>query len=108
MRIAVGGFLHESHSFAPLPATYADFLGPAGFPPLTSGAAVLPVIRGASCGLRGAVEVAEAEGHTLVPLTWCFANPSAPVQDEAFERIAAMMCAGLSEALDAGALDGVY
>ena len=28
MRIAVGGFLHESHSFAPRPTTYADFVHP--------------------------------------------------------------------------------
>ena len=108
MRIAVGGFLHESHSFAPLPTSYADFLRPGGFPPLTSGPALLPVIRGASCGLRGAIEVAEAEGHVLVPLTWCFANPAGPVQDEAFERVAALIGAGLSAALDEGALDGVY
>jgi microcystin degradation protein MlrC len=40
-RIAVGGFLHESHSFAPRPTTYAEFVHPAGFPPLAEGAAVL-------------------------------------------------------------------
>ena len=27
-RIAIGGFLHESHSFAPNPTTYADFVAP--------------------------------------------------------------------------------
>ena len=30
------------------------------------------------------------------------------MQDEAFERIAALICAGLSRALDAAPLDGVY
>jgi microcystin degradation protein MlrC len=108
MRIAVGGFLHESHSFAPLPTAYADFLSPGGFPPLTSGDALLPAIRGASCGLRGAIEVAEEAGHRLAPLTWCFANPAGPVQDAAFERIAALICAGLSGVLDEGRLDGIY
>ena len=44
---------------------------------------------------------------------WCrspgrFANPAGPVQDEAFERIAALICAALSRALDAAPLDGVY
>ena len=34
----------------------------------------------------------------LVPLAWSFANPAGPVQDEAFERIAALICARLSEA----------
>jgi microcystin degradation protein MlrC len=108
MRIAVGGFLHESHSFAPRPTTYADFVSPGGFPPLTAGEGLIPLMRSSSCGLRGAIEVAEAEGHALVPLAWGFANPAGPVQDEAFERIAAMIGAGLSRALDAGALDGVY
>ena len=39
MRIAVGGFLHESHSFAPRPTTYGDFLHPGGFPGLVQGPA---------------------------------------------------------------------
>ncbi|MBV8914109.1 MAG: M81 family metallopeptidase [Acetobacteraceae bacterium] len=108
MRIAVGGFLHESHSFAPRPAAYADFLQPGGFPPLTRGDAVIPMFRDKRLGLSGAIEVAEAVAATIVPLAWACANPAGPVQDEAFERIAALLCAGLSDALDAGKLDGVY
>jgi microcystin degradation protein MlrC len=107
-RIAIGGFLHESHSFAPHPTTYADFLRPAGFPPLTEGDPVLAAVRGTSVPAAGALAVAEAEGVTVVPLAWTFANPAGPVQDEAFERIAALICAALSRALDAAPLDGVY
>ena len=106
MRIAVGGFLHESHSFAPRPTTYAEFQQPGGLPPLCEGEAVLPTIRGTSAPLAGALEA--AGDATLVPLAWCFANPAGPVQDEAFERIAALICANLSRALDQGPLDGVY
>ena len=108
MRIAVGGFLHESHSFAPRPTRYADFIQPGGFPPLSGGPDLIPNIRGRSVALAGAIEAAEAEGVDLVPLAWGFANPAGPVQDEAFERIAALICAPLSLALDAGPLDGVY
>ena len=107
-RIALGGFLHESHSFAPRPTTYADFLRPGGFPPLQNGAGLLEAVRGTSVPSAGAIAVAEAAGATLVPLAWAFANPAGPVQDEAFERIAALLCARLSEALDAAPLDGVY
>jgi microcystin degradation protein MlrC len=107
-RIAIGGFLHESHSFAPRPTTYADFVNPAGFPPLLNGDGLLDALRPTSVPSAGAIAVAEAAGATLVPLAWSFANPAGPVQDEAFERIAALICARLSEALDAGALDGVY
>lgn len=108
LRIAVGGFLHESHSFAPLPTRYEDFVHPGGFPPLCQGAAVLTSVRGTSVPLAGAVSVAEAAGVELVPLAWGFANPAGPVQDEAFERISALICAQLSNALDAGPLDGIY
>jgi microcystin degradation protein MlrC len=108
MRIAVGGFLHESHSFAPRPTRYVDFLQPGGFPPFTAGAGLIDEIRPRSLPLAGAIAVAEAEGVDMVPLAWGFANPAGPVQDEAFERIAAQICAPLSIALDAAPLDGVY
>jgi microcystin degradation protein MlrC len=108
LRIALGGFLHESHSFAPHPTTYRDFVHPAGFMELASGPALLAAIPGKSIPSAGALEVAIAHGVTVVPLTWCFAQPAGPVQDEAFERISARICAGLSAALDDGPLDGVY
>lgn len=108
MRIAVGGFLHESHSFAPRPTTYADFLQPGGLPPFTAGEGLIVAMRPRSVPLAGAIAVAEAEDVDLVPLAWGFANPAGPVQDEAFERIAARICAPLSVALDEGPLDGVY
>ena len=107
-RIAIGGFLHESHSFAPRPTTYADFLNPGGLPALQHPDRMLDALRPTSVPSAGAIAVAEAAGVTLVPLLWCFANPAGPVQDEAFERIAAMICAGLSHALDEAPLDGVY
>lgn len=108
LRIAIGGFMHESHSFAPRPTTYADFVQPGGFPPLQVGASLIPALRDRSVPSAGAIAVAEAAGATLVPLAWCFANPAGPVQDEAFERIAALNCAHLSMALDEGPIDGVY
>jgi microcystin degradation protein MlrC len=108
MRIAIGGFLHESHSFVPRPTTYQDFVQPGGFPPLCHGAAMISSLRGTSVPAAGAIAVVEAEHGTVVPLAWAFANPAGPVQDEPFERIAALNCALLSMALDEAPLDGVY
>lgn len=108
LRIAVGGFLHESHSFAPRPTTYADFLQPGGLPPFCAGDGLIDAMRTRTVPVAGAIEVAENAGVDLLPLAWGFANPAGPVQDEAFERIAARICAPLSAALDEGALDGVY
>ncbi len=108
LRIAIGGFLHESHSFAPRPTTYKDFQHPGGWLGLVEGEPMLAGIRGTSVPSAGALMVAEQAGADIVPLAWCFANPAGPVQDEAFERISALICAGLSRALDKGPLDGVY
>ena len=108
VRIAIGGFLHESHSFAPRPTRYADFVQPGGFPPLQHGEGLIEALRGTSVPSAGAIGVAEAAGAELVPLAWGFANPAGPVEDEAFERLAALNCAALSLVLDEGKLDGVY
>lgn len=108
LRIAVGGFQHETHSFAPRPTVFADFERPGGFPPLSRGAALLPAIEGAAISLAGAVPVLRAAGASLVPLLWCLGMPAGPIEDAAFERIAAMICADISDALSSGPLDAVY
>jgi microcystin degradation protein MlrC len=107
-RIALGGFLHETHSFAPRPTTYADFRTPGGFPSLQRGPGLLDALRPTSVPCAGAIAVAEEAGAEIVALTWCLASPAGPIQDAAFERIAALICADLTAALDAGPLDGVY
>lgn len=69
---------------------------------------MLDAVRGTSVPAAGALDVAEAEDVAVVPLAWTFASPAGPVQDEAFERISALICAQLSRALDEAPLDGVY
>ncbi|MDO9707925.1 M81 family metallopeptidase [Paracraurococcus lichenis] len=108
MRIAIGGFQHESHSFAPLPTGWKEFLTPGGFPGLQRPARLVETLRPTSVPCAGAIEVLEGAGVEIVPLTWCFANPAGPVTAEAFERIAALMLGALSDALEEGPLDGVY
>lgn len=108
LRIAIGGFLHESHSFAPRSTGWAEFVQPGGLPPLRSGPAMLDAVRGTSVAVAGALAEAAAAGAMPVPLTWCFANPAGPVEDQAFERIAALICASLVAAMESGPLDGVY
>ncbi|NMJ43965.1 M81 family metallopeptidase [Roseomonas sp. JC162] len=107
-RIAIGGFQHESHSFAPRPTAWMDFVKPGGFPPVQHAATLLDTLRPTSVPCAGAIAVAEAEGVEIAPLAWAFANPAGPVTREAFERITALIVAALSDAMDAGPLDGVY
>jgi microcystin degradation protein MlrC len=108
MRIAIGGFLHESHSFAPIPTRWADFLTPGGWPTVQRPATLLDTLRPSAVPAAGAIRVAEEAGVTLAPLSWGFANPAGPVTAEAFERLAALIFHDLQAALDQGPLDGLY
>jgi microcystin degradation protein MlrC len=108
MRIAVGGWQHETNSFAPMPTRYEDFLMPGGYPVLSRGAALLPALTGSATALSGALRVLQAAEVTVEPLLWCLAMPAGPIGDAAFERISAMLCADLSDAMARGKLDGVY
>jgi microcystin degradation protein MlrC len=85
-RIAIGGFQHETNTFAPAKATYGDFEMADGWPGLTRGGAVLEEIRGMNLPLAGFVERASARGHDRQPVV--LAAPSGPVEEEAYERIA--------------------
>jgi microcystin degradation protein MlrC len=104
-RIAVGGFLHETNTFAPTKATYDDFVHGGGWPAMAQGADVLEVMRHINVGLAGFVEQAEANGWELVPTISCGASPSAHVTRDAFERVAKVMIDGIKAKAP---LDAVY
>jgi microcystin degradation protein MlrC len=108
MRIAIGGFLHESHSFAPLPTTWADFLAPGGWPAVQGPETLIGALRDTAVPAAGAIRAAEEAGITIAPLAWGFANPAGPVTAEAFERLAARIFAALQVAMEAGPPDGLY
>lgn len=105
MRIAVGGFEHETNTFAPAPATFHDFARADQWPALTRGEALFEAVAGINLPVTGFIDEARREGFELVPLLWCSAVPSGPVTKDAFERIAAMLLEDLARA---GPLDGVY
>ena len=104
-RIAIGGFQHETNTFAPLKAELADFEEPDEWPGLTRGADLFAATDGFNLPIAGFVAAARPAGHDLVPLCWCSATPSAHVTDKAFDAVAAMMTADLAAALP---VDAVY
>ncbi|PZA10009.1 microcystin degradation protein MlrC [Rhodopseudomonas palustris] len=104
-RIAVGGFLHETNTFAPTKATWEAFVHGGGWPAMTIGADVLKVMRGINVGLAGFVDEADAKGWELIPTIACGASPSAHVTEDAFERVVKIMIDGIKAA---GNLDAVY
>src|SRR6266481_4696486 len=104
-RIAVGGFLHETNTFAPTKAVYDAFVQGGGWPPMSQGPKLLEKMRNINIGMAGFVPAAEAEGWELVPTIWCAASPSAHVTKDAYERVAKAIVDGIKAA---GAIDGVY
>lgn len=105
MRLAVGGFQHETNTFAPVGATYDDFVEADAWPGLVRGADMLDAVRGINLPTGGFIQAATGAHHTIVPLTWCSATPSARVTKDAYERIATHL---LEDIRAAGAIDAVY
>ncbi|MCD9231004.1 M81 family metallopeptidase [Ralstonia pseudosolanacearum] len=87
MKILVAGFQHETNTFAPSRATYGEFVKGEGWPAIKRGAEVLS-LRHANVPIAGFLAAMEPAGHALVTVLWAAANPSGPVTEDAFERIA--------------------
>ncbi len=104
-RIAIGGFQHETNTFAPSPADYAAFEAGGGWPGVQYGEPLFGAVAGANIPAAGAVDALRAAGHQLVGTAWAAASPSAAVTHDAFERIAGEIVKRLREALP---VDGVY
>ena len=97
--IAVGGFQHETNTFAPSKAEYAAFQDGGGWPPLVAGDEIAPRLAGANIPAAGAISALHTLGHHTAGLVWGAASPSAHVTRDAYERIVSDMLARLA-ALD--------
>jgi microcystin degradation protein MlrC len=109
-RIAVGGFQHETNTFAPQRATWADFERADAWPGYVRGPALFDAVEGFNIPIAGAVKTLGGLGYELIPLSWCSAPPSSYVDEEAYERVAAGMLEDLAAAMGdkSGPLDGIY
>ena len=104
-RIAIGGFQHETNTFAPSKADYAAFEMGGGWPGVQYGERIFGAVEGANIPAAGAIRALRERGHSLVGTAWAAASPSAHVTADAFERIAGKLLENLKAA---GPLDGVY
>ena len=107
-RIAVGGFHHETNTFAATPATYDDFVMADGWPGLTRGDDIFAAFERKNIGISGFLEVARARGWMIVPTLWCQAGPSGRPTVDAYERVVGEIVMRLRAARDSGPLDAVY
>ena len=98
MRIAVGGFMHETNTFVPAPTTWDDFMRGGPWPTVTEGDVIVPTFRNINLALAHFMETAEQAGHIIVPLAWGAAMPAGRVTDDAFERMAGKLVEGVRRA----------
>ncbi|MEM6486685.1 MAG: M81 family metallopeptidase [Pseudomonadota bacterium] len=104
-RVAIGGFLHETNTFGPSKATYADFVSGGGAGRMVEGEAIAATLSGTNVAIAGALAHAAEAGWTVVPTLWCATSPSAHVTEDAFERIAGRLVDLIAAAMP---LDGVF
>ena len=104
-RIAFGGFLHETNTFAPSKAPLEAFLHGGGWPALSRGDDIYAALKNVNIGASGFIENASARGWEMVPTLWCMASPSAEVTAEAFDALTDELVERIAAALP---VDGVY
>jgi microcystin degradation protein MlrC len=83
LRIAIAGFQHETNTFSPIRATFADFVAADAWPGLTRGEAIFEAVAGINLPVAGFIAEARGLRHELVPLLWCQAQPSGLVTRDA-------------------------
>lgn len=99
-RIAIGGIIHETHSFAGTPTTLADFQTQS----LYYGDEALRAMAGTRSTIGGMIEGSEARGWTLLPTAYGAAMPGGLVAEDAYQTILQEMLRRLAEAMP---VDGV-
>ncbi len=104
-RIAVGGFQHETNTFAPQRATWDDFARADAWPGFIRGPELIPAVEGFNLPIAGAVKALQELRHELLPLCWCSAPPSSYVEREAYEKVAGAI---LDDLAGYAPIDGIY
>ncbi len=102
MRVAIGGFAHETNTFHPQPTTLAAFRGPAGT--WLHGEGILGVFGGTRSVLGGMLDAGREQGWTLLPTFYAEHPPvTGALTAEAFAAIRA----DLVDAIGTAQPDGV-
>jgi microcystin degradation protein MlrC len=91
VKIAVGGFQHETNTFTPKKSTYEDFVEADGWPGLTRGDDLISTLKGYNIGVTGLLEGVGELGWDIAPMSWCYGGAGGTVTKEAFEKISALI-----------------
>ena len=104
-RVAIGGWQHETNTFATVRADYQAFAEADEWPAMHSGQQMLDSVRDIHLPIAGAFKALDERGHEIVPLLWCSATPSSYVTEDAFEQIASKILCLIEQAMP---VDGIY
>ena len=99
-RIAIGGILHETHTFMDQPTTLSDFEEGS----LYRGGDLLREMDGTRSGIGGMIEAASGRGWQLLPTIYATAMPAGTVTGDAYQMLLTDLLDRLREALP---VDGV-
>ncbi|MCU0868344.1 MAG: M81 family metallopeptidase [Burkholderiales bacterium] len=102
MKLVVAQLQHETNTFSPVPTPWSAFGGHDG-PYL--GRAAADAMAGTRLPMKAMLDLAATAGaHVETPFA-AWANPSGPVDPDAFERFCDLLCAAASAGCDAVMLD---
>ncbi|KQW42836.1 MULTISPECIES: M81 family metallopeptidase [unclassified Roseateles] len=104
MRLFLGGLVHETSSFSPLPTSVQSFRD--GVLIHRSDARALQQLV-AQPNLVGVIAAAARQGDTLLPGLYAEAQPSGPLSRADYERLRDELLADLQATLSLGAVDAV-
>lgn len=99
-RLAIGGIIHETHSFADTSTLLADFQSQA----LHYSDEIVEAMRGARSAIGGMIEGAEAQGWTLLPTAYGAAMPGGLVAESAYQTLLGELLRRLEQTMP---VDGV-
>ena len=103
--VAIGGWQHETNTFATIRAGYEAFAMADEWPGMQTGPAMIENVRDVHLPVAGAIQALTENNCEIVPLLWCSATPCSYVTEHAFERICAKFLDLLEKALP---VDAIY
>ena len=102
MKFVIAQMQHETNTFSPVPTPWEAFGGKGG-PAL--GQAAYETTKGTRVPMAAYLDLAEAAGAQIVAPLAAWANPSGPVDGNAYDRFCDRICGAVSEGCDAIFLD---
>ena len=105
MKIVVAIMQHETNTFSSLKTQLKDFAQPLGFDDPPCGQAAIDFFAGTEMAIGGYLDLLEKEDCEIVVPLAAYAEPSAAVEDSAFEIMATRICDAVANGCDGIMLD---